>query len=1119
MENKPSPETTLAIILGASQWPSWTALEQPQSANFVNSAKDFKKYLTSKTGFNLPKENLLWLFDTKAEPNTIDNKISVFLKKHIEDSTTKKSISDLLFYYVGHGVLEGTDRRQLFLALRTSRVEGPEISSYSMNLLAKTIKKRANLLRCFLIIDCCYSDRTGTSFQAGQLSTLIAAQTDQAFERPPDRGYAFLCASNANDPAVNPPEKCYTMFSGALLETLQKGSQDKPDYLSLYDVHELSKTFIEQTYESGKGVIPVISTSSAQHGDIRTVKLFRNSGFKSSKSKANKTKGSKTENSEVRSESDEKHDTANTIITNLIGRNDNIKTIISRLDKEHIIAIVGTPGGGKTALAKSVRDNLNNPEYGFTSAKLIDLRGELLNSAQTRIFLCDHISKELEAGASEHEITKKVDSGSGRTLIILDNVEQFLNEGLDSEFESFIHQLTDKTLKLRVLLTSRTRPRGGEIGIFPIKGLRVPPENSQTLGTLQEARSEFSAIDFFCNYAKSQGIDVASELTDEQTEDIASIVRHLKGIPLFIQQAAEQLHERTPNRIRTDLEQLNPMGVQRPTDILTISWGLLEETTKRACRMLAVFAGVFSRQAALYILAGSSEDKQEAIEALDELQRKSLLDREEKRDETGEAFYSFHPLIRQFVLLQLKRRKWSFFGSRPSNEEKEANSRFTQYFGQLWDWNKLASHVTDTKSLDFVAADELNFRQFFNIAIQSRQLDNAVKAIEPLLWHFYRSARFEQGANVLKAASDQLGNPKNQKEQLALGYILCARSWLLHWLDRLDEAQRDATNGVTLLERSEPIPRGRIIGLETLAANQYRWGNYIDANTIMDEAIELAQTASKTDPTIMVRVLYNSIWSLVLNSQFDEAQTRLDRAKEIVRSNGIPNLHIDTLILKSVEGFLNLCRLDLVNAKIPLEEGEKIAVEIRHWAQLPIILNYLAIVNILPGLGGNKINIEGAREACKEIEKTSRRNGERLALALGRTSLAFTELLEGNMTNAQKSLSKALTELDETKNRACASLTLLCYGSLKLEEALKSPNEQTHQPLKAGLIAFGCLQQSKYTISLTKKLLEQSLNAYSQKIVSKGVCQEDIDSMLQQGHSRDFDELTKSARLQLNTPA
>jgi hypothetical protein len=69
------PQSTLVVLLGASKWPKWTALNQELSERdqgsaetFAASAERVKAYFLDGKGFNLSEDNLLDLFNSEDEP-------------------------------------------------------------------------------------------------------------------------------------------------------------------------------------------------------------------------------------------------------------------------------------------------------------------------------------------------------------------------------------------------------------------------------------------------------------------------------------------------------------------------------------------------------------------------------------------------------------------------------------------------------------------------------------------------------------------------------------------------------------------------------------------------------------------------------------------------------------------------------------------------------------------------------------------------------------------------------------------------------------------------------------------------------------------------------------------
>ncbi|GCE21302.1 hypothetical protein [Dictyobacter kobayashii] len=100
----PSPQTTLVILLGASQWPRFPELQSSKA--FTNSASQLKKYLLNPRQFGLSAENLLDLFDVDQSADDIDSAIGDFLDQRIKALKSSGSAArDLLVYYVGHGDL------------------------------------------------------------------------------------------------------------------------------------------------------------------------------------------------------------------------------------------------------------------------------------------------------------------------------------------------------------------------------------------------------------------------------------------------------------------------------------------------------------------------------------------------------------------------------------------------------------------------------------------------------------------------------------------------------------------------------------------------------------------------------------------------------------------------------------------------------------------------------------------------------------------------------------------------------------------------------------------------------------------------------------------------------
>src|SRR2546430_17196859 len=90
-----SPQTTLLILLGASEWPF--APEFQGSEAFAKAARRLKAYFLNSRPFGLPPENLLDLFNSEKSADEIDVIIGQFLEqRRAELQAARNPARDLL---------------------------------------------------------------------------------------------------------------------------------------------------------------------------------------------------------------------------------------------------------------------------------------------------------------------------------------------------------------------------------------------------------------------------------------------------------------------------------------------------------------------------------------------------------------------------------------------------------------------------------------------------------------------------------------------------------------------------------------------------------------------------------------------------------------------------------------------------------------------------------------------------------------------------------------------------------------------------------------------------------------------------------------------------------------
>lgn len=112
----PKPETTVALIFGASRWPDCPKFKDAPSLE--RSADAFIQFLKSEEGPGIPLRNIKSLFNSYDGPAEQLDQARIFVGRRRQESKEQgEEISDLIFYYAGHGDFEG-EGRDFYLTIR-----------------------------------------------------------------------------------------------------------------------------------------------------------------------------------------------------------------------------------------------------------------------------------------------------------------------------------------------------------------------------------------------------------------------------------------------------------------------------------------------------------------------------------------------------------------------------------------------------------------------------------------------------------------------------------------------------------------------------------------------------------------------------------------------------------------------------------------------------------------------------------------------------------------------------------------------------------------------------------------------------------------------------------------
>lgn len=330
-------------------------------------------------------------------------------------------------------------------------------------------------------------------------------------------------------------------------------------------------------------------------------------------------------------------------LTSFVGRGEDLERIARLLASARLVTLTGPGGSGKTRLAlEAARAALD----AFDGVHLVDLAA--LRDPDEVILV---ISQSLGLGESRDEppLAALVTHLQDRSLLlVLDNFEQVI------EAAPLVADLLWSTRRVTALVTSRTRlnVRGEhEVVVPPL------PLPDSTRGFKELARNP--AVVLFADRARI--VDAAFTISPANARLVADICVHLEGLPLAIELAAARTRQvglramldHFPSRLALASGGPRDVAHRQRTLRATIGWSydLLTPAEQMAFNRLGVFAGGFTRDAAVAVCASTGAATVDASVVLDSFVDQSLLGR--VLDAQDEPRYEMLETIREFALERL----------------------------------------------------------------------------------------------------------------------------------------------------------------------------------------------------------------------------------------------------------------------------------------------------------------------------------------------------------------------------------------------------------------------------------------------------------------------------------
>ncbi|SDZ30712.1 Predicted ATPase [Variovorax sp. YR634] len=303
-------------------------------------------------------------------------------------------------------------------------------------------------------------------------------------------------------------------------------------------------------------------------------------------------------------------------LTELVGREADVQSILSSLEANRLVTIVGTGGIGKTSVAIHAAERYQLQRAASTA--FVDL-----SSLISQDHVPGTLARSVGAAADMPDTLQAiVQSLAGqKVLLLIDNCEHVIEV-----LAPLINELLIALPELRILATSRESIRVTAEYVVRLPPLAVPDAEAVPLAKALK----WSSVRLLVERAKAAG---AGMFNEAHAPLLARISRQVDGIPLAIELVAARLGVQSVGDLTRTLDDHmrlyaianRAISARHRTLAAALDWSiaLLDETELRFFRRLSVFRGRFDVAAALGVNADMDSDV--AFDALISLTNKSLI--------------------------------------------------------------------------------------------------------------------------------------------------------------------------------------------------------------------------------------------------------------------------------------------------------------------------------------------------------------------------------------------------------------------------------------------------------------------------------------------------------------
>jgi predicted ATPase/DNA-binding NarL/FixJ family response regulator len=478
------------------------------------------------------------------------------------------------------------------------------------------------------------------------------------------------------------------------------------------------------------------------------------------------------------------------LLHDLVGRDAELRRAepILRSPHSRLLTVTGPPGVGKTCFAVELAWRVAGTfPHGVT---FVDLS---LVQDPTLVLRFLARSLRLVEGGGRSLREQIVDRlAPCQLLLVLDNFEHVVPASLELAY------ILSACADVKALVTSREPLHLTRETELPLQPLPSPDPGA---AARPRALLGYPAVDLFVRRARAAAPGFT--LTQGNAPAVAAICQRLEGLPLALELAAAQVKTKPPEAILAELggslAGLRSAAREAPERHRTlqhaVTWSdqLLSEPQRRLFRRLAVFAGGFTRQAALQVCA----DLPEVPAGITSLVDKNLL---QTAEHEGEERLRMIAPVRESVLPLL----------RASGELAAASAAHALYLADFA--ATAAPRLRGPEQgawLDRLERELHNFRAALSWLMAHRP-DDALRTACNLSTFWYVRGHIREGREWLERALDAAPEDCPLRPE-----ALCHAS-AHNWLEgRPAQARRCAAEAVRLTARGNPS--GQALALFTWA--------------------------------------------------------------------------------------------------------------------------------------------------------------------------------------------------------------------------------------------------------------------------------------------------------------